>query len=71
MKIGLEPSTQTVPESNTTNANFTRTNNTQSLAVANRDVIQTTGAGPESLESEDRDPNSDLNVIHFSARFFL
>ena len=40
MKIGLEPSTQTVPESNATNANFTRTNSTQSLAGANRDVGQ-------------------------------
>ena len=37
MKIGPEPSTQTVPESNATNATFTRTNNTQSLAGVNLD----------------------------------
>ena len=41
MKIGLEPSNQMVPECNATNVNFTRTNNTQSLAGANRDVMQT------------------------------
>ena len=41
MKIGLELSTQTVPESIATNANFTRTNDTQSLAGANRAVMQT------------------------------
>ena len=40
MKIGLETSIQTVPESNATNANFTRTNKTQSLAGAIRDVMQ-------------------------------
>ena len=39
--MGLEQSTQTVPESNPTQTNFTRTNNTQSLAVATRDVMQT------------------------------
>ena len=38
---GLEPLTQTVPESNTTGANFTLSNNTQSLAGGNRDVMQT------------------------------
>ena len=41
MKIGLEPSTQTIPECNAANANITRTNNTLSLAGANRDVTQT------------------------------
>ena len=40
-KIELEPSTQTVPENNATNANFTRTDKTQPLAGANRDVMQT------------------------------
>ena len=42
MKIGLEPYTWMFPESsatNTTNTNFTRTNNTQSLAHANRALI--------------------------------
>ena len=32
-------------ESNATNSDFTRTNNTQSLAGANRDVIQTMDTG--------------------------
>ena len=42
MKIGLELSTQTVPESTATNANFTRAKNTQSyIAGANRHVMQT------------------------------
>ena len=41
MKIGLEPSTQTVPECNATGASFSRTNSTQSLAGANSDVIRT------------------------------
>ena len=41
MKIILDSFTQTVPESNVANADFTRTNNTQSLADANRDVVQT------------------------------
>ena len=39
MNIGLGASTQTVPESNATNANIIRTNNTQSLSG---DVIQLT-----------------------------
>ena len=38
---GLGTSTQTVPEGNATNTNFKRTNNTQSLAGANRAVIRT------------------------------
>ena len=46
MKIGLEPSTQTTPEGNATNANFTWTNNTQSLADADRDVMQTGNGFP-------------------------
>ena len=41
MKIILDSFTQIVPESNVANADFTRTNNTQSLADANRDVVQT------------------------------
>ena len=41
MAVELESSTQTVPKSNATNANLTRSNNTQSLADANRDVVQT------------------------------
>ena len=40
MKLGLEPSTQTLPESNATNAKFIGMNNTQSLAG---DVMQTMG----------------------------
>ena len=40
MKIVLEPPTQMVPENNAANANFTRTNNTQSLASANRDAME-------------------------------
>ena len=40
MKIGLEPSTQTVPESNVTNTNFTCTNNRQSLVGTSLDVVQ-------------------------------
>ena len=36
MKIGLEPPTQTVPESKSANANLSRTNNTQLLAGTNR-----------------------------------
>ena len=41
MKIGMKLSNQTVPEINAKNANFTRTNNRQSLAGANRDVLHT------------------------------
>ena len=41
VNIGLEPYTQTFPESNATNANFTRTNNTQSLAGANLYEMET------------------------------
>ena len=41
MKIGLESSTQTVPECNATNAYLTRPNNTHSFAGANRDVMKT------------------------------
>ena len=37
----LGTSTQTVPEGNATNTGFKRTNNTQSLAGANRAVIRT------------------------------
>ena len=44
MKIVLELSTQTVPERNDTDANFTRTNSTQSLAGANRAVMLTTSS---------------------------
>ena len=38
---GLGTSTQTVPKDKATNTNFTRTNNEQSLAGANRAVIWT------------------------------
>ena len=40
MKIELESPIQTVPESSGTNADFTRTNNTQSLPGANRHVCR-------------------------------
>ena len=39
MIVGLEPSTPTAPEGNATYVNFTKTNDTQSLSGANRDVM--------------------------------
>ena len=41
MKIRLEPSTQTAPENKATSANFTRTNNSQSLPGTNCDLMVT------------------------------
>ena len=41
MKIELDSCSQRVPESNATNANFTRTNNIPSLAGANSNVMKT------------------------------
>ena len=45
MKIGLEPVHPNGPrkQMNATNASFTRTNNIQLLAGANRDVMQAMG----------------------------
>ena len=41
MKVGLEPSTETVPESSVKDARLTRSKNTQSLADTNLDIVRT------------------------------
>ena len=41
MKVGLEPSTETVPESSVKDGRLTRSKNTQSLADTNLDIVRT------------------------------